>query len=655
MFKKSLISLCVVNSLFLTAASALTLKESVVGVLETSPIVQERLKNYRVTQQDLGIAESEYYPSVDLRVAAGHTEAGNLKENNDRDFRHSVNNVAYATYESSLTFTQNIFDGFGTMHKVDYEEARILAAAYKYLEVANDTAFKMTGAYIDVLRSKELIQTARDNVQINETIYEKVSDLFEAGLTTDSEVKKIQSTLSLARSNLIVQINNARDFEYKFRRIFGRLPEVGTFEKPDFDVQLPESRERAGLYAIENNPTIIVSRYNIKGAQSLYKQRKKEYYPKIDFEASQSYNDNDEANNGFDNADDRFKAQVILTYNLFRGGADKAEVQKNVSKINQEIEIQRDKRRQIIEGLDLSWNANEMLEKQLVDLNDYSRYAEKTLELMKEEYDLGRRSLLDLLSAQNDVINSRSEIIKAEYDQLFAKYRILDAMGLLVVSVNGSANEFSSKVNLYGDDEAHEVLDTIPVILDSDNDKIADDIDLCANSLNENNIMPYGCKKDYVEEIAELKKAETFVLDCDNDGVIDAKDECPTTPAGYNVDAVGCSVSTTMRINFANDSSVIPDSATVMIDEFRDFLNENSKYKVNIVGHTSSPGKKAYNQSLSERRAASLKASLASKGIDETRMTSEGRGELEPVADNGTRVGRKDNRRVEIEIIKEFD
>ena len=479
--------------------------------------------------------------------------------------------------------------------------------------------------------------------------------MFESGLTTDSEVKKIQATLSLARSNLTVFKNNARDFEFKFRRSFGRLPDVDTLEKPDFDVQLPESIERAALYAIENNPTILVSRYNVKGAQALYKQRQKEYYPKIDFQASQTYNDHDETGNGFDVADDRFKAQVILTYNLFRGGADKAEVQKNVSKINQEVERQRDLRRQIIEGLDLSWSANEMLEKQLVDLKDYSEFAEKTLELYKEEYDLGRRSLLDLLSAQNDVINSRSEIIKAEYDQLFAKYRILDAMGLLVVSVNGSADEFSSKVNLYADNNAHEILDTIPVVLDSDNDKIADDIDLCANSLNENNIMPYGCKKDYVEEIVEIVKAEEIVLDCDNDGVIDDKDECPNTPAGYNVDTVGCALSTTMRINFANDSSVIPGSATAMIDEFRDFLNENSRYKVNIVGHTSSPGKKEYNQVLSENRAASLKASLVSKGIDETRMTSEGRGEVEPMADNGTSEGRAQNRRVEIEIIKEDD
>ena len=59
---------------------------------------------------------------------------------------------------------------------------------------------------IDALKSKELIQTAEENVQINENIYEKVRDLFDSGLTTDSEVKKIQATLSLARSNLTVQV-----------------------------------------------------------------------------------------------------------------------------------------------------------------------------------------------------------------------------------------------------------------------------------------------------------------------------------------------------------------------------------------------------------------------------------------------------------------
>ena len=491
-----LLKIFLISSIFIfTNLSAYTLQESVVEVLHTNPVVQERLKNFRATQQDLNIAEADYYPQIDLRVTAGYNKAGALKTDGNSDFDHAVTASSYRNYESSLTFTQNLFNGFGTTYQSNFEESRILAAAYKYLEKSNDIAFQMVNAYIKVIRTNELVGTARENVQINQSIYTKVQALFDSGLTTDSEVKKIQATLSLARSNLSVKKNNARDAEYSYRRILGRLPEAHMMEKPVLDINMPESIERAALYAIENNPSLLVTRHNIKAAESLYKQKKKDYYPKVDLEVSQTFNDHDEVNNGFDQADDRFKARLVMTYNLFRGGSDRANIQKHVSKLAQEVETQRDLKRQVVEGLDLSWNAYYMVEEQLKDLRDYSQYSEKTLELYKEEYDLGRRSLLDLLSAQNDVINSRSQIIEAEYDQLFAKYRILDAMGLLVVAVNGTAEEFTSKVNLYNESNAHEILDTLPIEYDADKDNIVDNIDLCDNSLLENNIMPYGCKK----------------------------------------------------------------------------------------------------------------------------------------------------------------
>ncbi|MDQ7045020.1 MAG: TolC family protein [Sulfurimonas sp.] len=704
MLNNNILKLLMYSSIIITSVTATSLQETMVEVLETSPVIKERLRNYRATQQDLGIAESEYYPSIDLSVAAAHTRAGNLKTSGNSDFNHAVVSNAYNSYETSLTLTQNIFDGYGTMNKVDYEEARILAAAYKYLEVANNEAFKMTNIYLEVLRAYELIGSAEENLEINEQVYTKVKDLFDAGLTTESEVQKIKSSVSLARSNLTVVTNNAKDFEYQYRRILGRMPDVNNMEKPIMEREFPQSIERASLYAIKNNPAIIVSIYDTQGAQALWKQRKKDFYPKIDFELRQVFNDNDNAANAFSQADDRTTARVVLTYNLFRGGADTALVQQHVSKINQEVDIQRTLRRETIEGLDLSWSANEMIQKQLKDLRDYKQYSERTLDLYREEYDLGRRSLLDLLAAQSDVINSRSQIITAEYDQLFAKYRILDAMGLLVIAVNGSANEFSSKVNLYGDSKSHEILDVIPVFLDSDNDKIADDIDLCDNSLLENNIMPYGCKKVAQDDdkdgvfnrkdkcpetplgtkvdilgcerirdkdsdgvIDTLDECKNTIngrkvngigceLDGDEDGVVDVDDKCLTTPLGYSVDIDGCTLKVTLEVNFERDSVKLPSDLDQKIKKFSAYLKANPDLNANIVGFTSRTkisGYK-YNLKLSKMRAKRVKDELVNKyEINTNRLTSDGKGYMEPIADNLTLQGRTQNRRVEITVFKD--
>ena len=677
MLQKSFIYLIYLSFISFSGLYANTLQSDVVESLNTNPVIQERLKNFRATQQDLNIAESEYYPTVDLRTSFGYNRAGELKSgpvgNND-DYNHNVKHSDYRNYESSLTITQNLFNGFGTTHKVDFEKSRILAAAYKYLEKSNDIAFQMANIYIKVLRTSELVETAKENVQINKSIYTKVQALYDAGLTTDSEVKKIQATLSLAKSNLSVQKNNARDAEYEYRRILGRMPDITQMSTPELDIKMPESIERAALYAIDNNPSLLVSRYNIKGAESLYKQRKKDYYPKVDLEVSQTFNDHDELGNGFDQPDDRFKARVVLTYNIFRGGADAANIQKHVSLVAQEIEVQRDLKRQVVEGLDLSWNAYHMLGDQLKDLKDYSRYSEKTLELYKEEYDLGRRSLLDLLSAQNDVINSRSQIITAQYDKLFAQYRVLDAMGLLVVAVNGTADEFTSKVNLTQNDEAHEVLDTLQVEYDADADNIVDNLDLCDNSLKENNIMPYGCKKmrrdddkdgvdneddkcPYTSPGVKVQSngCEAIVTqDIDKDGVDDSIDTDSQTPEGYVVNENGEATALTLFINFEKNSIRLPSDIDEKIVEFSNYLKKNPDLKAHLIGHTSryKGSSKKYNLTLSKQRALMVLFALENNGIDGQRLSANGKGFSIPIADNTTFDGRAQNRRVEVELIK---
>jgi len=651
-------------SLLSSSLFSLTLQESVVEVMNTNPIVAERLKNYRATQQDLTVAESEYYPSVDFRASLGYNSAGALKTS-DEDWNHKVQDEQYSNYETSLILTQNLFDGFSTTNKVDYQEARILAAAYNYIEKSNDLAFKMTTAYLNVIRSYELLQTARENVQINDEIFRKVKDLFDSGLTTDSEVKKIESALSLARSNLTVQRNNSRDTEYSFRRVLGRMPNVANMSKPELNISMPDSIERAALYAVNHNPSLLVSRYNIQGAQALHRQTQKDFYPKIDLELAQNYNDADKLNR-FNQPDDRFTARLVLSYNIFRGGADTAAAQREISKINQEIDIKRDLKRQVIEGLDLSWNAYEMIAQQLIDLKDYSRFSEKTLELYKEEYDLGRRSLLDLLSAQNDVINSRSQIIIAEHDYLLAKYRILDAMGLLPMAIVGDTKDFSSRVNLYTDGEAHVILDTIPVKLDVDKDNIVDNLDLCDNSLLENNIMPYGCKKilrdsdgDGVRDSRDKcpltpKNAKVSpdgcALDGDMDGIKDYKDKCLDTPIGYEVNDDGCAISLNLGVNFKYYSDIIEENSEKNIEKFAEFIKKNSHYELNIVGHTSTKGDADLNKRLSLKRAKAVKLALINLGVSANSMTTEGRGEEDPIVEDTSADGKLLNRRVEIEI-----
>lgn len=621
---------------------ALTLDEAVSEALRTHPVVQERLNNFRATQHDLQIAEAEYYPTLDLRVAGGYNRAGRILNAVNAPYPEFLN------YESSLTLTQNLFNGFGTRHKVDYQEARVMAASYNYLEKANDIAFRTVGAYLNVIRSTELLQTAKENVAIDTDLYNKIKTLYDGGMTTKSEMNKVSAALSLAKSNLTVQENNARDTYATFRRYSGHEVDPSTMIKPKLKVMMPESFERAAMIAIDNNPSILVGRYNIKGAQSLMGENKKGYYPKVDLEVNQFLNDTNKHNNGFTIPDDRFQARLVMNYNLYRGGADRATEQKNISTINKEMQIMLESKREAIEGIELSWNAYTMVSKQLKDLHEYRQYAEKTLDLYKEEFNMGRRSILEILSAQNDVIGSRQQIVNADRDALFAQYRILDAMGLMVVAVLGDKNEYMAKVNL-GNNKHDVINDLLPVKMDQDNDTIPDNMDLCDNSKAGENLMPYGCTKTKEIDMT-IKLHDSLISDSDHDGVIDVKDQCPDTPAGYKVDTKGCPEMVTLHLNFATASYAIPSSATADITRLENFLKTHPDTTIDIIGHTDSVGNDELNQILSANRAKALADVLVKHGIAAERMTTQGKGEASPIASNVSASGRAQNRRTEITL-----
>lgn len=509
--------------------NALNLKDAVIEAMETNPVVKERLKNFNETQQDLEIAKSEWLPSLDYRGSIGISNAGHFKDSGKQDkWNHTPTPTGnYANYTNSLKLTQNIFNGFSTTHKMNYQEARIMAAAHHYVENANDIAFQMVGAYIDVIRSYKLLQNAKDNVVVNQKIYEDVQSLYDQGLTTKSEMTKIFASLSLANSNLTVQQNNTLDKESRFKRLFGRNVNIAELELPKLNMAMPESKERATQIAITNNPSIIVSNFNIKGAQELYKEKQSKFYPTVDLELEQIYNDFTKTNAYDGSADDRQRAYVVLNWNLFKGGAHTSDIQKSRSSINKEIEIQRDLKRQSIESLELSWNAYEMLGKQLVDLNKYFEFSQETLESYQSEYEMGRRTLLDLLSAQNDLVSSKSQIINSQMDKLFAQYRILDAMGMLVSSVV-EEKDYSKLINPTINPLSI-VKDELPVNKDVDNDGIVDNLDICDNSvLGKDDIAPYGCAKTQ--------------KDSDFDGIPDSKDKCPDTVFGAVVDVNGCEI-----------------------------------------------------------------------------------------------------------------
>lgn len=140
------------------------------------------------------------------------------------------------------------------------------------------------------------------------------------------------------------------------------------------------------------------------------------------------------------------------------------------------------------------------------------------------------------------------------------------------------------------------------------------------------------------------------VVDSDGDGVPDSLDRCPDTPKGEIVDAHGCPITLTLHINFDTNKSDIKPEFAADLKKAADFIEKNQQVPyILIMGYTDSVGTSAYNLKLSQRRADAVRQYLIDHfNIDPKKVVARGRGESDPVADNGTAAGRAENRRVEV-------
>jgi len=149
------------------------------------------------------------------------------------------------------------------------------------------------------------------------------------------------------------------------------------------------------------------------------------------------------------------------------------------------------------------------------------------------------------------------------------------------------------------------------------------------------------------EEEVVIEKPE---IDSDGDGIFDKLDKCPNTPAGAAVNADGCPKTINLNINFENNSYAVQQTSLPKIDAFAKFLKEYKNYTAEIVGYTDSRGSETYNKKLSQKRAEAVKQLLIQKGVEASRLTAVGMGELNPIATNATTEGRAKNRRIEANL-----
>ncbi len=402
-----------------TTAAAMSLQEAVSLAVSTNPEVGEVSNDRRAIDQELRQGRALYYPQIDLRAASG-------VEYSDNETTSPGTETLWRK-EGSITLSQLLFDGFFADSEVERQTSRVKSAAYRVQESAEFVGLDAVEAYLEVLRHRERVQLAEDNVGIHQQRLGQVGLRAEAGGGNIADVRQAQARLANAESALVQTQGNLRDAEALFIRVVGQAPD--TLDSPGLPLDaIPADVDAAVNNAVENSPTVAFARQDVRTAESDVKQQEASLYPDIRLELSTSVNDDVDGREG---TEYDASALVVLRYNLYRGGADTARIREFKWRLAEAIDAMHTNERQVTEDARVSWNAMEVSRSNVMILQREVEANVGTRDAYLQQFDIGQRGLLDLLDSDNELYLSRDNLVTATYAEVFANYRLLATMGAL--------------------------------------------------------------------------------------------------------------------------------------------------------------------------------------------------------------------------------
>ncbi|MBB3168009.1 TolC family outer membrane protein [Simiduia aestuariiviva] len=421
-------SLIVASVMWGVAASshAISLQDAVKHTLESHPEILAARHEINARKAEVRLAKSGFLPRLDATAGVGYEETRKPSTQDDV--------IRLTRNELSLQARQMVFDGFATSDEVDRQTARVDSASYLALASTESVTLRTAEVYLNLLRQLDLMKLAKENLKQHQNIYDQMVLRNRSGVGSRADLDQISARLALANSNLVVAENNLLDARTNFYRVVGFLPDTNSMTMPDQSLPLPATMEAAVGQALERHPTLLSAVADVNAAQAQYEASDSSYWPQIQLEADKRLDNNI---GGVEGEDENLIVALRMRYNLFNGGADKARRSQTAYLLEEAREIRNNTHRQVVESMRLSWSNYEAVSSQLRYLQEHVRAATSTRKAYQQQFNIGRRTLLDLLNTENEVLDSKRALIGANYDRLFAQYRILNAMGDLTAYLSG--------------------------------------------------------------------------------------------------------------------------------------------------------------------------------------------------------------------------
>lgn len=390
--------------------------------IANNPEVTARFNALRASANEVDVARGGFLPQVNLSANAGRERAKNDRLNPE------TNTVSRSGV--TLSANQVLWDGLTVKKEVERLGHARLTRYFEFINASEETALEAARAYIDVQRYRRLVELAEDNYVQHRYAFDQLQSKVKAGVGRGVDSEQANARLALADSNLTTEVANLHDVSSRYLRVVGEAPAQRlSLPKGVLDKGVPASNNDAVAQALARNASISAAIENLRAVESQAEGRKSAFQPKVEARAYTSAGRN--LGNEVDRARDT-GAELVLNWNLFNGGSDQARIRQFADLVNQAAD-QRDQACQNVrQTVAIAHNDIRKLQDQLAALDRNVLAIEKARDAYRQQFDIGQRSLLDLLNAENELYTARRAYANAEHDLLLAYARTQAGTNTLV-------------------------------------------------------------------------------------------------------------------------------------------------------------------------------------------------------------------------------
>jgi adhesin transport system outer membrane protein len=405
------------------AGEAFTLRDAILMAVQTHPAVGEASANRRATEAELRQQQGTLLPQIRLEASGGPEKT----DQRDAVVPPAGNNSWLPGSKASIVVRQLLFDGFASINEIWQRAARVDAAAARVHERSELTALDAAEAYIDVIRYTRLVAVARENLAAHTRIQSNVESRFKGGRAGEGDLQQTRERVEATRAALDQFRQNLDEARAKFRKTVGIEPY--NLRVPGRLAGLPASKDQALAVTLTKNPTIRAAKADADAARFAFRSTAGAFLPSVSLEARATEgNDTD----NFYGHYGQESVKVVANWDIFTGGTDSWKRAAAAEHYTEETMRHARLQREAFESIDKAWAARTITNARIEDLLRQITADRKVITAYAKEYDIGQRSLVDLLNAENQLFNAQVSLESAKGVAVFADYQLLAAMGKLL-------------------------------------------------------------------------------------------------------------------------------------------------------------------------------------------------------------------------------